>query len=142
MGMMTETGLPLRVTISGSGNIAFIVYRLSRSVRSRKARGLLGVALASTFSLLSPLVMRWRQRYNYVRPARPKARSLQADEAGQISARLKAAIDRSPILRAFGVQVRSLRNRFYLDWRWDPVDEAEAATSYGRITPLEQSPGE
>jgi hypothetical protein len=24
MGMMTETGLPLRVTISGSGNVAFM----------------------------------------------------------------------------------------------------------------------
>ncbi|SPE62773.1 hypothetical protein SBV1_90021 [Verrucomicrobia bacterium] len=86
--------------------------------------------------------MQWGQRYSYVRPARPKARSLKAEEAGQISARLKSAIDRSPILRAFGVQVRSLRGRFYLEWRWDPVDRPETISSYGRITPLEKPPGE
>ena len=86
--------------------------------------------------------MRWRQRYNYVRPARPKTRSLKADEAEQISARLKAAIDRSPVLRAFSVHVRSLRSRFYLEWRWDPVDRPEEASSYGRITPLQERLGE
>ena len=75
-------------------------------------------------------------------PARPKARALKAAEAEQIAARLKAAIDCSPILRAFGVQVRSLRGRFYLEWRWDPVDRPEEALSYGRITPLKQPPGE
>ena len=86
--------------------------------------------------------MRWRQRYNYVRQARPKARSLKADEMEQISTELKAAIDRSPILRAFGVKVRSLRGRFHLEWRWDPVDRPEEPSSYGRITPLEAPPGE
>ena len=40
------------------------------------------------------------------------------------------------------MQVRSLRSRFYLEWRWHPVDPPEAASSYGRITPLEQPPGE
>ena len=55
-----------------------------------------------------------------MRPARPKARSLKADEAEQIATRLKAATDRSPTLRAFDLHVRSLRGRFYLEWRWDP----------------------
>lgn len=77
-----------------------------------------------------------------MRPARPKARSLKADEAQQISTRLRGAIDRSPILRAFGVQVFSLRGRFYLEWRWDRVDRPEEASSYGRITPVEAPPGE
>src|SRR6266581_2479924 len=86
--------------------------------------------------------MRWRKRYTYARPARPKARSLKADEAEQISTRLKAAIDHSPILRAFCVQVRSLRSRFYLEWRWDPVDRLQEESCYGRITPLQQPPGE
>ena len=31
MGMMTETGLPLRVTISGSGNVAFMIGKLAHS---------------------------------------------------------------------------------------------------------------
>jgi len=79
--------------------------------------------------------MRWGQRYNYVRPARPKARSLKADEAEQISTRLKAAIGCSPILSAFGLRVSSLRGRFYLEWRWDPVDQPEEVSSHGRITP-------
>src|SRR6266446_3032385 len=86
--------------------------------------------------------MRWRKRYNYVRPARPKARSLKADEAEQVSTRLQAAIDRSPILRAFGVQVRGLRSRFYIEWRWDPADLLEKVLCHGRITPLAQPPGE
>jgi hypothetical protein len=60
--------------------------------------------------------MRWFHRHDYVRPARPKALALKADEAEQISARLKAAIDCSPVLRAFGVQVRTLRSRFYLEF--------------------------
>ncbi len=86
--------------------------------------------------------MSWRQRYNDVRPARPKARALKADETQQISARLNAAIVCSPILRAFRVQVRILRSRFYLEWRWDPVGRPEEASSYGRITPLAEPSGE
>jgi hypothetical protein len=86
--------------------------------------------------------MQWGRRYNYVRPARPKARSLKADEAEQISTRLEAAIGRSPILSAFGLQVSGLRGRFYLEWRWDPVDRPEEVSSHGRITPLAQPPGE
>ncbi len=86
--------------------------------------------------------MQWRQRYDCERPARPKARSLKSDEAEQISTGLKTAIDNSPILRAFGVQVCSLRGRFYLEWRWDPVEQPEEVSRYGRITPLEQAPGQ
>ncbi len=86
--------------------------------------------------------MRWRQRYDYVRPARPKARPLRADEAEQISTRLEAAIGRRPVLRAFGVRVCTLRGRFYLEWRWDPVDRPEEVSRHGRITPLEKSRGE
>src|SRR5580704_9661563 len=86
--------------------------------------------------------MRWSQRYDYARPVRPKALSLKADEAEQISTELQAAVDRSSILRAFGVQVRALRSRFYLDWRWDPVGRPEEVLCHGRITPLQQLPGE
>lgn len=86
--------------------------------------------------------MRWRHERNYVRPARPKARALEPEEADQISARLKAAIDRSPVLRTFGVLVRSLRSRFYLEWRWNLPDQPEEISNYGRITPLQTSPGE
>jgi len=60
----------------------------------------------------------------------------------QISARLKAAIDSSPVLRAFGVQVRCLRSRFYLEWRWDPIGRPDETSSYGRITPLAEPSGE
>ena len=73
-----------------------------------------------------------------MRPPRPKARALKAADLEQISARLKAAIDDSPILRAFGVQVRTLRNRFYLEWRWDPVDRPDETSAYGRITPVDE----
>src|SRR5437879_2091920 len=73
---------------------------------------------------------------SYERPARPKALSLKAEEAEQIATRLKAAIDSSPILKAFRVQASSLRGRFYLEWQWEPVDQPEKVSSYGRITPL------
>jgi hypothetical protein len=66
---------------------------------------------------------------------------LEPGETVQIAAKLQAAIDASPILRAFGVQVSSLRGRFYLEWRWDPVDRPQEVSSYGRITPLAGSPG-
>jgi hypothetical protein len=67
---------------------------------------------------------------------------VKAGEADQICARLKAAIDCSPVLRTFGVQVRILRSRFYLEWRWNQPDQPEAVSSYGRITPLETPPGQ
>ena len=80
--------------------------------------------------------MRWRRYSYYERPTRPKTRALEAKEAEQIAGRLKAQLDCSPILTAFGVQVRTLRNRFYLDWHWDPVERPEETSTYGRITPL------
>ena len=40
------------------------------------------------------------------------------------------------------MQVRNLRGRFYLEWRWDPVDQPEAVSSCGRITPQQEPPGE
>src|SRR6266576_268446 len=85
--------------------------------------------------------MRWKQRYNYVRPARPKARCMKAEETGQILARLNGAVEHSPVLRALGVQARHLRGRFYLDWRWEPVDRPEEVSTYGRLTPLAQVAG-
>src|SRR5882672_5552813 len=85
--------------------------------------------------------MRWKQRDNYVRPARPKARSMKAEETGQILARLNGAVEHSPVLRALGVQARHLRGRFYLDWRWEPVERPEEVSTYGRLTPLAQVAG-
>jgi hypothetical protein len=81
--------------------------------------------------------MRWRRQIDYVRPPRPKARALKPDELEQISDQLKTAIDCSPILTAFGVQMRASRNRFNLEWRWNPVDRPEEASAHGRITPLD-----
>jgi hypothetical protein len=86
--------------------------------------------------------MQWTHAHNYVRPARPKALALKAAEAEQTCARLKAAINRSPVLKAFGVQVRTLRSRFYLEWHWSLPDQPEEVSSYGRLTPLETPPGE
>lgn len=80
--------------------------------------------------------MRWRRRYDYVRPPRPKARSLTADEREQLLAKLNAGIECSPILRAFAVQVRTLRGRFYLEWQWNPADGPEQRCTHGRLTPL------
>jgi hypothetical protein len=62
---------------------------------------------------------------------------LKADEAGQISAKLKSAIDRSPVLQAFDVLVLISRNRFYLEWRRDPVARPQERSRCGRITPLD-----
>ncbi len=86
--------------------------------------------------------MRWRNRNSYVRPVRPKARTLEADETERISARLTEAVGGSPVLRALGVWVRTSRGRFYLEWRWDPLDGPEEESSRGRTTPLEDPPSE
>jgi len=56
--------------------------------------------------------------------------------------RLRQTIDRSPVLRTFGAQVRSLRSRFYPEWRWNLPDQPEEISNYGRITPLQTPPGE
>ena len=67
---------------------------------------------------------------------------MKADETEKISTRLKAAIDGSPVLSAFGVQVRNLRGRFYLEWRWDPVGQPEQTSSSDFLIPaLENSVG-
>lgn len=61
--------------------------------------------------------MHWRQRYNYVRPTRPKARSLPADEAAQILAKLAAAIDCSPeIVEVSGDRARVLVRFTAVSW--------------------------
>ena len=86
--------------------------------------------------------MRWDRRHSYVRPPRPKARSLAAEERDQILAKLSAEIDRSVILKAFAVQARTLRGRFYLDWKWNPDDTPEQVSSLGRITPLADPSGQ
>jgi len=67
---------------------------------------------------------------------------LKADETERITAKLKAAIEESPVLMALGLQTRCLRSRFHLEWRWDPLDNPAEVSTYGRITPLDKSPGE
>jgi len=81
--------------------------------------------------------MRWRQRTYAARPRRPKVRRLIADEQRQVLAEIANAVQQSPVLRAFCVEARVLRGRFYLYWRWRPDDEA-CAEVWGRITPLEE----
>ena len=80
--------------------------------------------------------MRWRSHAGYSRPPRPKARTLNADERAQLLAELAAAIGCSPILTAFHVRVQVLRNRFYLEWQWDPDHAPDQWSTHGRITPL------
>jgi hypothetical protein len=80
--------------------------------------------------------MSWGRRYYHDRPARPKARSLTPGERDGIVTKMTEEIRRSPILTAFAVRVRSLRNRFYVEWRWDPDEGLEQWSAYGRVTPL------
>ena len=80
--------------------------------------------------------MRWRRHHDYVRPPRPKARVLTADERNKLLGALKAAIECSPILTTFAVQVQCLRNRFFLEWQWSPDDGPDQRSTHGRITPL------
>lgn len=85
--------------------------------------------------------MRWRRQLEFDRPPRPKVRRLTEDERDEVLAVMSREIDRSPVLKAFDVQVRVLRGRFYLDWRWGPteVETKEPGSMLGRITPLEES---
>lgn len=85
--------------------------------------------------------MRWRTYTGYSRPSRPKARLLSKNEQDQVLAELVAAINRSPILMAFLVRVEVLRNRFYLEWRWDPDNHPDQWSTHGRITPLDDGSG-
>jgi len=57
--------------------------------------------------------MRWRRNW-LERPPRPKVRRLSADEQQQLLTKMTKDIARSPVLSAFGVQVRLLRGRFYV----------------------------
>jgi len=50
--------------------------------------------------------MRWRRNWSE-RPARPKARQLTADEQQQLLNKMTGEIAHSPVLSAFGVQVRA-----------------------------------
>ncbi len=92
--------------------------------------------ISSRTRLISGSHMRWRRHHDYVRPPRPKARVLTADERNKLLGALKAAIERSPILTTFAVQVQCLRNRFFLEWQWSPDDGPDQRSTHGRITPL------
>lgn len=74
--------------------------------------------------------MRWRQD-RLPRPHRPKVRRLAADEQEKLLAAMTREIARSPVLSAFGLQVRFLRGRFYVE-RARP----SGVGVWGRITPL------
>lgn len=74
--------------------------------------------------------MRWRRDWS-PRPRRPKVRRLDADEQEKLLAKLTKEIACSPVLSAFGLQVRLLRGRFYVE-RPTPA----GAEVWGRITPL------
>lgn len=74
--------------------------------------------------------MQWRHRWS-LRPPRPKARRLPADEQKRRLTELAKEIARSPVLSGFGVQVRFLRGRFYVE-RPTPA----GVEVWGRITPL------
>ncbi len=80
--------------------------------------------------------MGWRRHFDHERVPRPKTRKLTEDERNRVVAEITAAVNSSPILTAFSVRVVTLRNRFYLEWRWQPEDNPTEWTTYGRITPL------
>ena len=65
-----------------------------------------------------------------------------AEERDQILARLNGEIDRSAILKVFAVRARTLRSRFYLDWKWNPDDNPAQVFSHGRMTPLDNGSGQ
>ncbi len=74
--------------------------------------------------------MRWRRNWS-ARPPRPKVRRLSADEQHQLLTKMAREIARSPVLSGFGIQVRLLRGRFYVE-RAMP----SGVETWGRITPL------
>jgi hypothetical protein len=74
--------------------------------------------------------MRWRRNWSE-RPPRPKVRRLSADEQEKLLAQMAKEIARSPVLSGFGVQVRLLRGRFYVERPTPAGPEV-----WGRITPL------
>src|SRR5919202_5143446 len=74
--------------------------------------------------------MRWRRNWS-ARPPRPKVRPLAADEREQLLVKMTREVARSPLLSAFGVRVRSLRGRYYVE-RPTP----SGVEAWGRITPV------
>lgn len=80
--------------------------------------------------------MRWREDWPE-RPPRPKIRRLAAAEQRKLLDAMTRAVARSPILTAFGIQVRFLRGRFYIERRL-----SSGLQIWGRITPVAASKGE
>jgi hypothetical protein len=76
--------------------------------------------------------MRWRRDW-YERPPRPKVRRLKGDEQQQLLTQMTRALARSPVLSAFGIRVRFLRGRFYVE-----RPTAERVECWGRITPVSE----
>jgi hypothetical protein len=85
--------------------------------------------------------VQWRRRFPATRTARPKVRRLEKDEREKLRQSLTAAVERSPILRAFEFEVRSTRGRFYLEWTWQLPYQEPVTYTRGRITPLDDSTG-
>jgi hypothetical protein len=75
--------------------------------------------------------MGWRRNWS-ARPPRPKVRRLSADDKENLLSDMAREIARSPGLSGFGVQVRFLRGRFYVE-RPTP----SGVEVWGRITPLD-----
>src|SRR5438067_7817180 len=74
--------------------------------------------------------MRWRRNWS-VRPPRPKVHHLPAGEQKKLLAQMAKEIARSPVLSGFGIQVRFLRGRFYVE---RPLPSGVEV--WARITPL------
>jgi len=74
--------------------------------------------------------MRWRHSW-LMRMPRPQVRRLSADEQKRLLAGMAVQIGRSPVLSGFGLRVRFLRGRFYVE-RPTPW----GIEVWGRITPL------
>lgn len=73
--------------------------------------------------------MRWRQ--HWARVPRPKVRQPTGDEQKRLTTQMVKEIARSPVLSAFGLQVRFLRGRFYIE-----RPKADGVEAWGRITPV------
>ncbi len=74
--------------------------------------------------------MRWRRGW-LPKPPRPKVRRLTAEEQENLLTQMAKEIARSPVLSGFGIQVRFLRGRFYLE---RPLPDGIEV--WGRITPV------
>jgi len=73
--------------------------------------------------------MQWRTRA--ARPRRPAVEPINAEVKATVLAEMAAEIERSPVLSSFGIQVRFLRGRFYIE---RPLPTGVLVC--GRITPL------